>query len=462
MLDKKIRAVENGLLTAHVVLGIPQHPLNVINRMEKYHVPGVSIAVINDSKIEWAKGYGLLEAGLATKVSSDTLFQAASISKPVSAMATLKLVEDSKIDLDQDVNQILSSWKVPENEFTQNAKVTLRRIMSHTAGLTVHGFGGYSSNEEVPTLLNILDGSSPANSDSIRVDIEPGNESRYSGGGYTVMQQLLEDVTGEPFDKLLQDMVLKILDMQNSTFEQPLPQQYRRLGATAHDGEGIPIPGKWHTYPEKAAAGLWTTPTDLAKVVIEIIKSSKGQSNKILSTNMVDEMLTPIKGEFGLGFGANQVNGTRKFGHGGSNEGFRCNLVAYTEAGQGAVVMTNGANGNFLTMEIIRSIAHVYNWSEYQPQNKSTASVPLDIYSQYEGNYVLPEWPDFVLQVKRKESQLLIEIPQSALWFELYPESETKYFSLETELDIEFIQNEDGKYNSIRLGPNTTFKKLEE
>jgi CubicO group peptidase (beta-lactamase class C family) len=460
--NKLIQAVESGLLTANVIAGTSQHPMNLKDRMEKYCVPGVSIAVINDLKIEWAKGYGLQEAGLDTQMLSDTLLQAASISKPISTIAALKLVEDGKIDLDQNVNQLLSSWEVPENEFTQSSKVTLREILSHTAGLTVHGFRGYSSNEEVPTLLNILDGSSPANSDPIRVNIEPGSETRYSGGGYTVLQQLLEDVSGEPFDKLLQNTVLKMLDMQNSTFEQPLPKQYRKVAATAHDGKGIPIEGKWHTYPEKAAAGLWTTPTDLAKVAIEIIKSSKGQSNKILSVNMVNEMLTPIKGEVGLGFGSKQINGTCRFSHGGGNEGFRCYLVAYLGSGQGAVVMTNGDNGNSLVMEIIRSIAKIYRWSDFQPQVKPVITLAPDIYSQYEGSYALPEWPDFVIHVERNESQLLIEIEQSALRFELYPESETTYFSLEMESSIEFIQNEDGIFNSIQFGPGTTFKKLEE
>ena len=363
------------------------------------------------------------------------------------------MVEDGKFDLTQNVNQVLSSWEVPENEFTQKNKVTLKGILSHTAGLTVQGFRGYSTDEEIPTLQNILDGSSPANSDSIRVDLEPGSENRYSGGGYTVMQQLLEDVTGERFDKLLQDTVLKTLDMQNSTFEQPLPKQYRERAALAHDGKGNPIEGKWHTYPEKAAAGLWTTSTDLAKFAIEVMKSSKGHSNKILSAKIVNEMLAPIKDDFGLGFITKQVNGSCRFGHPGSNEGFRCYFVAYTKSGQGAVVMTNGENGDLLTMEIIRSIANVYDWSDFQPQDKSIVTVTPEIYLQYEGSYALPEWPDFVVQVKRKESQLLIEIARSALRFEIYPESETKYFSLEMESSIEFIQNEYGVFNSMRFGP---------
>jgi len=460
MLDEKIQAVEKSLLAAISLKDIPQSPRNLINRMEKYHIPGVSIAVINNSSIEWAKGYGLQEAGVDTKVSTDTLFQAASISKPVSAIAALRLVEKGKFDLDVDVNQWLSSWKVPENEHTQNHKVTLRGILSHTAGLTVHGFRGYCSSEEVPTLLQVLDGEPPANSEPVRVDIVPGSEMRYSGGGYIVTQQLLEDVTDIPFQELLQAIVLDELNMDNSTFEQPLPSQYRDRAATAHNGKGIPIEGKWYTYPEKAAAGLWTTPIDLAKCAIEIIQSSKGQSKDVLSSNMVAEMLTPTVGEFGLGFITKEENCTYRFRHGGSNEGFRCYLTANTGTGQGAVVMTNGDNGNLLMMEIVRSIANVYGWSDFHPDEKFIAQVNPDLCSRFEGKYCLVNWPDFVVHVKRENSQLFIEIIPNALTLKLYPESENKYFATEMESGIEFIQDDDGVVNALMFGTDAKMEKM--
>ncbi|MEP7136926.1 MAG: serine hydrolase domain-containing protein [Chloroflexota bacterium] len=461
MLDQRINAVENGLLTANFVNGVEQPSGNLIDRMEFYHVPGVSISVINHSQIEWSKGYGVGEAGLDSKVTTGTLFQAASISKPVAAIAALELVEQGKLDLDGEVNQWLSSWKIPENEYTQKSKVTLRRILSHTAGLTVHGFPGYSSSETVPTLLQVLKGEHPANTDPIQVNIEPGSINRYSGGGYTVVQQLLEDITGKPFQEFLKNTVLEKLSMNDSTFEQPLANLNQNRAATAHNGAGFPIPGKWHTYPEKAAAGLWTTPTDLARFLIEIMQSSIGLSNKLLSVGMANEMLTPQNGNFGLGLEINKDAGEIcRFGHGGSNQGFRCYMVAYKETGQGAVVMTNSDNGDMLIMEIIRGIAHIYGWADFHPEEKTIVQVNPDTLTQFAGKYQLADWPEFVIQVQVDNSRLVAENIPAALRYELYPESKNKYFALETELTIEFTQDDHGSVNALMLGPNMKMEKI--
>ncbi len=460
MSDKNINAVENGLLTENFVKGIEQQPGSLDDRMERYHVPGVGIAVINDSMIAWSKGYGVREAGTASKVTTDTLFQAASISKPVTALAVLALVEQGKLDLDEEVNQWLSSWKIPENEYTQKSKVTLRRILSHTAGITVHGFPGYSAGEVVPTLLQILKGEHPANTDPIQVDIEPGSTTRYSGGGYTVVQQLIEDVTGIPFQELMQSTVLEKLAMHDSSFEQPLTNAHQNRAATAHNGAGSVVPGQWHTYPEKAAAGLWTTPADLARFLIEIMQSSKGLSNKLLSIGMTNEMLTPQKDIFGLGLELKKDTGEIcRFGHSGSNQGFHCYMVAYRETGQGAVVMTNGDNGDLLIMEIIRSIAHAYGWADFHPQERTIAQVDSDTLTRFEGKYHLVDWPEFAIQVTVDNSRLVAENIPASLHFDLYPESKNKYFALELELTIEFIPDDDGNINALMLGPNMKMEK---
>ena len=461
MSDKQIAAVENGLLTANFVKGTQQSSGNLKDRMETYHVPGVSIAVIDDAQITWSKGYGVMETGTASKVTTDTLFQAASISKPVTALAVLALVEQGQLDLDEDVNQRLSSWKLPENEYTRKNKVTLRRLLAHSAGVTVHGFPGYGSNETVPTLLQILNGEPPANTDPIQVDIEPGSATRYSGGGYTVMQQLLEDITRKPFQELMQSTVLEKLAMHDSFFEQPLAAIHHNRAVTAHTGAGSPIPGKWHTYPEKAAAGLWTTPTDLARFLIEIMQSSKGLSNKLLSVDRANEMLTPQNENFGLGLELKKGADDRyRFGHGGSNEGFRCYMVAYKETGQGAVVMTNSNNGDLLIMEIIRAIAHVYGWADYQPQERTVAQVDTNALTAFEGKYQLADWPEFVIQVQVNNSRLVVENIPAALRFDLYPESQNKYFALEQELTIEFIPDDTGNVNALMLGLHMRMEKI--
>lgn len=452
MSNKNIQAIEDNLLTAVSIHGIPKKSYNLINRMKYFHVPGVSIAVINNTNIEWARGYGVLETSGNTQVSPDTLFQAASISKPVSAMLVLRLAEQGKLDLDIDANKYLSSWQIPENEHTEKNKVTLRGILSHTAGLTVHGFQGYGFDDEVPSLLQILNGETPANSAPIQVDVAPGSMFRYSGGGYTIMQQILENISDKAFEELLQTEVLDKLNMHSSTFEQPLPMQLREKAATGHVGAGVPIKGKWHTYPEKAAAGLWTTPTDLAEFAIEIMKSYDNRSNKILSASMAYSMLTTVKEDYGLGLGIKKLgHNIIRFGHGGGNEGFRCYLVAYTGNGKGAVVMTNSDNGDHLMMEIVRSISNVYEWSDFLPIEKQVAQVNPNIYSQYEGKYQHPDYPDFVVQVEREGPHLFIESIQGAFRWELYPESETRYFFVESEAIVEFQKNNAGIFDALIL-----------
>jgi len=361
-LDERIQRVENGLYERSWE-GLPiGEKLTLAERMEYYKVPGVSIAVINDFQIEWAKGYGVLETGGNQPVTPDTLFQAASISKPVTAAAALHFVEQGLLDLDENVNDKLVSWKVPENELTEQEKVTLRRLLSHTAGTSVHGFRGYAYNEEIPPLQQILEGEPPANNPPIRVDMVPGTKWRYSGGGITIVQQLLKDIIGKPFPDIMQEAVLEPTGMMASTFKQPLPDDRRATAATAHNINGGPLGGKWHIYPEMAAAGLWTTASDLARFGIEMMLSYRGESNKILSEEMVEAMLSPqVEGFMGLGFTTQGEGLDHWFGHVGGNEGFRCIILAYPERGYGIVVMTNGDAGDSLYNEILMSVELEYS-----------------------------------------------------------------------------------------------------
>jgi len=336
--------------------------MRLLDRMAYYHVPGVSIAVINDNRIEWAKGYGVLEAGTNAPVTPDTLFQAASIAKPVVAVAALHHVEQGLIDLDADVNRYLVSWQVPENEFTAQEKVTLRRLLSHSAGMTIHGFRGYAQGEAVPTLQQVLDGAPPANSPPIRVDLVPGTRFRYSGGGYMVVQQLLEDVTGQPFPQMVRDTVLEPWGMDDSTLESPLPEELEAIAASGHRANGAPIPGRWHTYPEMGAGGsMWSTPSDVARFAIAVMDAYAGRSNSVLSPEMAREMLTPQIESHGLGPAVLDDGGDRfYFVHDGANDGYKTVLAAYPERGQGVVVMTNADSGDALWHEIVNSVSAEY------------------------------------------------------------------------------------------------------
>lgn len=325
-----------------------QPPIEVTLKqlMDTYKVPGLSVAVIDNYQIVWARGFGVTESGGSTPVTTKTLFQAGSISKPVAAAGALWLVEHGKLSLDEDVNKKLKTWKVPENDFTREQKVTLRRLVSHSAGLTVHGFPGYAVNETVPTLVQIFNGEKPANTEPIRVDFVPGTKMRYSGGGVTIEQQLMIDVTGKPFPQFMRETVLSKAGMTDSTYEQPLPPARAALTATGTRADGMSIDGRWHIYPEMAAAGLWTTPTDLARFAIEIALSKQGKANHVLSQKTTQEMLKPqIEAEGGgahvaLAFFLDDKN-PGDFGHNGADEGFQALLTMNAESGRGIAIMGN-------------------------------------------------------------------------------------------------------------------------
>jgi CubicO group peptidase (beta-lactamase class C family) len=373
-LEQRIERVENGI--PPIPLGENEPPLqfNLQKLMEVYKVPGLSVAVIDDFKIAWAKGYGLTEAGGATPVTTGTLFQAGSISKPVAATGALYLVEHGKLSLDEDVNRKLVSWKVPENEFTKDQKVTLRRLMSHSAGLTVHGFPGYAVDAPMPTLVQIFNGEKPANTAPIRVDIVPGTKGRYSGGGITIEQQLVIDVTGKPFPQFMRETVLDKIGMLESTYEQPLPPARATLAASGTYADGKAVRGKWHIYPEMAAAGLWTTPSDLARFAIEIALSKRGKANHVLSETMTQQMLTPQIDRIGLGFFLGDKNNPGQFGHGGADEGFQAMLTMFSDSGHGVAVMANSDNGITVANYLIKSIAREYSWNN-TPEKGPAADV---------------------------------------------------------------------------------------
>ncbi|HKV78934.1 MAG TPA: serine hydrolase [Candidatus Sulfotelmatobacter sp.] len=336
--------------------------LSLPELMKTFNVPGLSIAVIENYKIVDARAYGVIAPGSSTPVTTKTLFQAGSISKPVAAAGALSLVEQGKLSLDENVNNKLTTWKVPENEFTQTEKVTLRRLMSHTAGLTVHGFPGYDVDAPVPSIVQVLNGEKPANTDPIRVDIVPGTKSRYSGGGVTIEQLMMMDVTGKQFPALMRALVLDKIGMTDSSYEQPLPAARAAMTAGGAYADGKPVHGKWHVYPEMAAAGLWTTPTDLAKFAIEIALSKQGKANHILSQKMTQEMLTPVKDEVGLGLFMEKDN-PGQFGHNGADEGFQALLTMNADTGNGVALMADSDNGISVMNYVLRRVAKEYAWT---------------------------------------------------------------------------------------------------
>ncbi len=449
--NQRIERVENGLRLPVVIKGQTGVPMKLADRMKFYKTPGVSIAVINNGRIEWARGYGVREAGSREPITPETIFQAGSISKAVTATAVLRLVQAGKLNLDEDVNRKLVSWQVPENEFTKQEKVTIRRIVSHTAGTTNNSVGNYTFDAELPTLPQALDGAKPANSPAVVVDFVPGSRQRYSGGGFTVLQQLLIDVTKKPFSDFMREKILAPLEMKRSTFEQPLPKERQPSAAVGHSLDGEKIAGNWRVFPESAAAGLWSTPSDLARLAIEVQKSKNGKSDKILSASTTAQMLTPQVGGWGLGFVVEGENRTLRFSHGGSTDGYRSEMVAYTNTGQGAVIMANSDKGDRLAAELLRSIAREYGWNDFQPKGKIIAKIDPKVYADYVGKYQFEFSSDYVLTVGTESGNLTTELkqPTGQSKAELFPESETKFFRKDADVEVTFIKDETGQVTHL-------------
>ena len=333
--------------------------------MERFGVPGMSVAVIRDFEVHWAKGYGIADVENGAPVDTETLFQAASISKPVTAMAALAAVQEGLFSLDDDINSILRSWTLPGDGFTEERPITPRLLFSHTAGLgDGHGFPGYEPGEPRPTPVQIFEGLPPSNVGPVALVRPPLAAMHYSGGGTTIMQLALTDVRGEPFPDLMRRTVLQPVGMTRSTFEQPLPPALDANAARGHRGDGQPMgTAKWHAYAALAAAGLWTTATDLARFAIEVQESARGNPDRVLSRSSAQEMLAPVGvGSYAVGFHIEQRGEGWYFSHSGGNWGFVCYLTAHKAKGYGVVVMTNSAGGGAVYGEVLARVERAYGW----------------------------------------------------------------------------------------------------
>ena len=333
-------------------------------QMKRYGIPGVSIALINDGKVEWARGFGITDSITRTPVGINTLFQAASISKPVFALAVMQLRAKGILDLDKDVNEYLRSWKVPGQGGSQPV-VTLRQLLSHTAGASLNGFPGYSRKDVLPGVPEILSGSPPANTAAVVLDTLPGTKFNYSGGGFTIAQLAVVDHVNKPFPEIMNDEILAPLKLKYSTFHHPLPEHLEKLAATGYQ-KGKPISGKYHVYPEMAAAGLWSNPTELAAILIEVQKGVKGQSG-LLKKETMDEMFTPqpIAKFIGVGFFLEKKGNSVRLNHNGWNEGFVAHVRAFKDIGKGFVIMTNADEGLSLVNQVMNAVALEYQWTDY-------------------------------------------------------------------------------------------------
>lgn len=443
-IETKIKAVENNLGLQVRIEGEPKHTLK--ERMNFHHVNGVTIAIIKDYKIDWARSYGWADSAEQRRVTTSTLFQAGSISKSLNGVGVLKLVQDKRLDLNTDVNDYLTSWKFPYDSLTKSKKITLANLLSHTAGLSVHGFPGYEKGNSIPTLVQILNGERPANTSAVRSIFEPGLKYQYSGGGTTISQLIVQDITKKPYDEFMWKNVLKPMGMKNSFYTQPPAGDKQKLLASGYYNDGKAVKGKYHIYPEQAAAGLWTNPTDLAYYVIETQLALHGKSSKVLSQDMTKLRLTPyIDKSAALGVFIVKRGEQTYFQHTGADEGFVSQYYGSMEGGNGAVVMVNSDNGA-ITEEIINSVATVYGWKGfYNPlQRPKIITVPQNILETYVGEYKRKANDEFYLKISLVNGRFFYSEPG---WdgFELYAGTENDFFSREYPVGISFIKDIEGK-----------------
>jgi CubicO group peptidase (beta-lactamase class C family) len=369
----------------------PQRSVRTLGeRMSELCTPGVSVAVIDNFEVAWARSFGIRKAGDRAVVQPDTPFQAGSISKPVFALAVMRLCQDKRIDLDADIRTYLKSWHLPEGDDGWSPRISFRQLLSHTAGTTVHGFPGYPTDGTLPSLAQLLDGAPPANTPPVFVDLIPGMQLRYSGGGTTIAQLAITDLVGLSFPDLMRDLVLAPLGMEDSSYEQPLSTGLAARAAAGHPVNGVPVRGGWHVYPEMAAAGLWTTAADLARLGAALLRGLRGEPTGLgLSKESLAAMLRPQLpdhsegSEFvGLGWFCSGEGNAFHFGHPGSNHGFLANLRLYPATGQGAVILVNANQGWPLLSELFGSLEREYRW----PTLAQTAS-DTSMTAHLEGTY---------------------------------------------------------------------------
>jgi len=428
-LEVRIARIENGLMPGLHIKGRDTATYNITERLEELNIPGLSVAFAANGEVEWSKAYGMADTAGDRPMETNTMLLAGSISKPVAALRAHQLVEAGSFDLDENINTYLSSWQVPDNEFTKDEKVTIRRILNHTAGLTVWGFPGYDDGDSIPNVVEVLDGQ--GNTEPVRVFKQPGESWLYSGGGYTIMQLAITENDGISFPDTMQKNVLSRLNMTHSTFENPLPSQYHAIAATGYRSNGDEVEGKWPIYPEMAAAGLWTTPGELIQYAIEAQEILQTRRDDILEYETVVEMLTPGMNDHGLGPSVAEYT----FGHGGADEGFRARLVAWKDKPYAAVVMVNSDNGRII-QELLLSIANEYDL----PGIEQTVREPIELTAgelqKYVGRFRFEDLETCDLELTGDRLILTAEFMGDPIW--LIPQSTTQFFDSESGMLVDF------------------------
>jgi CubicO group peptidase (beta-lactamase class C family) len=434
---------------AITVAGQENLRFRVTDRMAHYLVPGVSVAIIQDCRIVELRAFGTAAPGRAAN--PRTLFQAGSLSKTFTAVGALRLVEQGRLSLDTDVRPRLTSWRLPDSPLLEGRTVTLRGLLSHTAGINQEGGLGYARGTRLPSLREILDGHPPANTDPIRIITAPGTAWRYSSGGYYITQALMQDVTGSAYPQLMARLVLRPLGLRDSHFAQPLDPRLEPRAATAVGPDGTPLEGGWRVNPELAAGGLWTTPADIARLLIALARSVRGERGGIIGPASAAQLMTRGLGNWGLGVDLGRPGGARRLGHTGHNIGFVSEYVMYPDSCQGAVVMTNADQGGWLASEILNAIGAAYGWPDRTPPAVQ-AAIPLTdrIAQRFVGTYRLRDFPAERFTISRRSGGLYWA-RVGYVGRELLPEAEGRLFSPDSRMILETADPLAGRAATLSL-----------
>jgi CubicO group peptidase (beta-lactamase class C family) len=334
--------------------------INIEERMQHYHISGLSLATIKDGQVSATECYGVRETGTTNFVDTDTVFNACSMSKFVTGMLVMILTEQGVLDLDGDVNEQLLKWKVPHHRFP--AEVTLRRLLSHQSGVIDpdDSFSERILTDSGPSMVEILEGKTLYCKSPIEVKVEPGSEFHYSDAGYCIIQQVIEDVTGKPFGQVTSELIFNPLKMKHSSFRKDIPKEGMSNFSCGHNKDGRLIDGGYSIYPYQAASGLWTTPVDIARLVIELTGSLKGQSKIGLTDVKAREMIRSqgCKEWAGLGVFLDGAEEELEISSLGWGIGYQSMIAAYPHLGNGLVIMTNTDTGLHQLKGLIGEVYH--------------------------------------------------------------------------------------------------------
>lgn len=394
--------IENNLIPMYSVAGKVKR-MTIPEMMKLDKIPGMSIAFVDNGELAWTKHYGYANLEDSIPVSSETVFTGASLSKPITAIAALNLVEKGVLDLDEDVNLKLKEWKIPESTLTKKEKVTLRRLISHKAGIKNDLWSSYLPEDTIPTLNQMLAGEKPSLDPQTSVIYEPGSKTEYSNPGYSIIQKLIMDVKNEEFDKIIDQLIFDPVGMENSSFKQPIPNHLAKRKAIGYTKELEPYP--YRLFPYQAAGGIWTTPTDLAKFMIAVLNDHHKGTNTLVSKETTNTIFKKYIDRYVFSFwnwGEDIV-----FMHYGSNQGFNCIMYGSVNKNQGIVVMTNSDNSFGFFDYIQRAVNNEYQWEYVKPEILNPSKSDISWVEPFLGEY---QWRDRKVTFTKNDENLELEI----------------------------------------------------